>query len=234
MVKKFIFLLVFTAFSSAINGMECRFKLEKSPLWQQLPQELKSIILSYARWHSLPDEVKLHILSYVAESKNLPELIKNLCNVSMSSKELRNLTRNIIAEFAREYIEKHRGDARREFFNAVKKNKRSLVAALIDGGIDVNAKDTKGSPVLMSAVYPGHKEMVQMLLDKGADVNAKDPSDYTPLILAVEKNHKDIAKMLLDAGADVNVKDFYGQTALYKARFRSKEIVEILKAAGAE
>lgn len=57
--------------------------------------------------------------------------------------------------------------------------------ALLDSGIDVNARDRSGRTALHLAATLGQAKLAHYLLARGADVNAKDRIGRTPLMLAV-------------------------------------------------
>ena len=72
-------------------------------------------------------------------------------------------------------------------------------------GIDVNATDSEGTPMLSLAVRNDSLTMVKWLIGKKANVNAiSEDRGYTPLMDAVWKNKIDIVKYLIDMGADAN------------------------------
>jgi ankyrin repeat protein len=107
--------------------------------------------------------------------------------------------------------------------------------ALLDGGVDVNEKDAKGThPLLLACSYKDNDEMVQLLLEKGADPNIFGPNGETPLGMAVRRSFNAV-KMLVEKGADVNAKHEKGETALWWAiKMEEKEVAEYLRENGAK
>jgi len=107
--------------------------------------------------------------------------------------------------------------------------------ALIDGGVDVNTADGKGTyPLMLACSYKDNDEMIELLLTKGADPNIYGPNGETPLGLAAKYSLKAV-KMLVEKGADVNAKHEKGHTALWWAiKMEEKEVIEFLKKNGAK
>ena len=60
--------------------------------------------------------------------------------------------------------------------DAIRKNDRGAVAALIDGGADVNAADASGATPLMYAALLADSDVVGELLKRGAAVDARSGS----------------------------------------------------------
>ncbi len=87
------------------------------------------------------------------------------------------------------------------YSNKSKRARTEFVQALLDKGVDVNAKDNHGFTALIWAAKGGHTEAVQALLDKGADVNARDNTGKTALMIAASRGHKEIVQLLKEAGA---------------------------------
>ena len=132
------------------------------------------------------------------------------------------------------------------------------VAACLQAGADVNARDENGmTPLLLATSFPGGRTpgapasedpaVVRVLLEAGADVNARDNRGNTALINAaggklVETTrggmfglaeNPAIVAALLAAGADVNARSH--TTPLHRAAFAENlESVRMLLEAGAD
>lgn len=72
---------------------------------------------------------------------------------------------------------------------------------LVDGRVNVNAKDKQGWTALMRAVQGDNFKIVKLLLEKGAEVNAKDKNDYSALELAMDWRRTQIVELLKAHGA---------------------------------
>jgi ankyrin repeat protein len=71
-----------------------------------------------------------------------------------------------------------------------------MVAALIEHGADVNAKQEGGFTALHSAAQNGNIGLIRLLLDHRADPQARSQDGKTPRDLAVESKHEEAAKLL--------------------------------------
>ncbi len=148
-------------------------------------------------------------------------------------------------------------DLNEDMLAATRKGDLALVKSLLDQGASVNAKSPYGSTPLFFACDRGHTEIIKLLIDRGADVNVEDTFYHaTALTWAMQKKRAEIVKLLLDKGAkspaivlSSGVQD--GNTEFVKialdkggidkktlsealAGAKKPEIVEMLKAAGAE
>ena len=145
-----------------------------------------------------------------------------------------------------------------DFFAAARKGDVAAVKALLDKGVDVNAKTQYGATALSYACDKGHLEVVKLLVERGADVNVKDTFyGEVPLGWAVPKGHVEIVKLLLEKGAQGRDRALVqaaasGKTEIVKVvlekgglkpesltsamsaatRSKNDEIVELLKKAG--
>jgi hypothetical protein len=94
-----------------------------------------------------------------------------------------------------------------DLIDAAQKGDTAGVNALLNEGVDVNAKDKYGYTALMYASKEGHTETVKALLEKGADVNAKSKKGTTALIVASDKGRTEIVKLLKEAAAAAEKKE---------------------------
>ena len=150
-------------------------------------------------------------------------------------------------------------DLNEEFFAAARRGDAAAVKALLDKGVDVNAKTRYGATALSYACDKGHVEVVKLLIERGADLNSRDTFyGEVPLGWALYRGHAQVVKLLIDKGAagieralasgvqtgNVEIvravveKGGLKQETLNDALMRAssggdKEIVELLKKAGA-
>jgi ankyrin repeat protein len=114
-----------------------------------------------------------------------------------------------------------------------------VVAPLLAGGADPDARATRGQTALMWAVAEQHPDVVEILLEGGADIHARSevwelvmavpPHGYrdynraiphggnTALMFAAQVGDLDSARLLVAAGADVDDSDAWGVSALAMA-----------------
>ena len=119
--------------------------------------------------------------------------------------------------------------------DAAKRNEAAAVRALLDEGLDVNARHPDGSTALLWAVYYDDDDTVGVLLGAGADANAANEYGEAPLSLAASKRNRAIAATLLDAGADPHAVKPSGETVLMAAaRAGSLAVVELLLPRGVD
>jgi ankyrin repeat protein len=71
---------------------------------------------------------------------------------------------------------------------AARENASDAVAALADGGANLDAADPDGETALMIAIINAHYDTAKLLLDKGANPNVADVTGMTPLFAAVDMN----------------------------------------------
>jgi ankyrin repeat protein len=109
-----------------------------------------------------------------------------------------------------------------------------VMKMLMEGGADVNAKNTFDATALMWAA--GDIDKVRLLLSKGADVKAKSKIGRTPLLLAAfHDGASEIVRLMIDHGADVMARDKDGASGLEAAAsVNDSESVRLLLSKGAD
>ena len=113
--------------------------------------------------------------------------------------------------------------------DAAKRNEQSAVRALLEEGLDVDARHADGSTALLWATYYDDADTVGLLLGAGADAAAANAYGESPLSLASRNRNGAIARALLEAGADPHAVKPSGETVLMAAaRAGSADIVNLL------
>lgn len=115
-------------------------------------------------------------------------------------------------------------DLEKQLWQAARKGDAETVKALLEKGVDVNAKFNCGVTALFHAAGRGHVAVVKALLEHGAEVNLKDTCyGDTPLAGAAWRAPAEVVKMLLDA--DATVEDFHLQMSVWRG---DTEIVKLV------
>lgn len=119
-----------------------------------------------------------------------------------------------------------------DFFKAVKDDDAGTVVRLLQRGFDVNSRDEKGQPALLTVFRDGNFKVAEVLLQHPQlEVDAPNAVGETPLMMAALKGHTDWARRLLDKGARLE-KD--GWTPLhYAATGPAVPLVQLLLDRGA-
>ena len=109
-----------------------------------------------------------------------------------------------------------------------------IVKLLIHAGIDLNQQNKAGKTAAMAAAQRNYPEIVDLLLTAGANADIQDGNGQTGLMQACKSGNLKLAQIWLNA-SDIRIRDNANRTALTLAeQFGCKEIVELLKAAGAK
>uniref|UniRef100_A0A0A9Z7P8 Ankyrin-1 n=3 Tax=Lygus hesperus TaxID=30085 RepID=A0A0A9Z7P8_LYGHE len=128
-----------------------------------------------------------------------------------------------------------------EAYEAIARGDMTVVARLIDGGMDFNATDEEGRTYLHYAVSSGKVHLVESLIDHGAKVNVKSKKGNTPLHTAALLGSADICEVLMKRVEVTERLDFIdmktkkgGMTALHIAASKGKlEVAKTLLKNGA-
>lgn len=101
---------------------------------------------------------------------------------------------------------------------AVQNSAFQSIDALLNLGLDINAKSDQGKPAIVHFV---NTEMMKFLIDRGADVNAWHSNGLNLLMNKIAFGDYSLAVMLLEAGALATTLDSDGSTCFHQMLFRS-------------
>lgn len=106
--------------------------------------------------------------------------------------------------------------------------------ALLAAGVDVNAKNRRGSTALLWAI--GDLAKVRLLAEHGANVNVRQADGRSPLLQAASTGDgQETVRYLLEQGADPNIASANGLTPLMAASGRNAiEVMRLLIARDAK
>lgn len=103
------------------------------------------------------------------------------------------------------------------------------ISTLIQGGVDLNARDSQAWTPLHWACFGKRSTAVNLLILHGADLDTKDSVGWTPIYWAALHGEGNIVDSLLKNNANHMVRDVHGWTVLRWAAARNRiEVVGIL------
>lgn len=118
--------------------------------------------------------------------------------------------------------------------DAMARQNAQAVRALVEAGVDVNARRADGTTALHWAAHWDDIETVSLLVKAGAQIDAADDHGVTALSLAAENASIRLVEALLDAGANPNLSQMSGMTPLLDAiDIGNGQMVQTLLAHGA-
>jgi ankyrin repeat protein len=116
-----------------------------------------------------------------------------------------------------------------ELLLAAERGDEKMVRLLLERGVDIDTKDSKGRTALILAAARGDEEIVGLLVDKAANPNVQDEYNWSALQHAVWRGHSAVVGLLLKERADLNVQDEHIWASLYLGAERGdKEAVQLL------
>lgn len=121
-------------------------------------------------------------------------------------------------------------------FDPIEERDDKLVAALVNRGIDLTARNEQGDTALhVAAAKADNVEIATLLLNAGSDVNATGNGGATALHYATRTADKQMVEALLDFKADMTVKDSEERSPLHWAAETGQlDVAELLLLHGAE
>ena len=87
------------------------------------------------------------------------------------------------------------------FHHAAWQGHESIVALLLEKGVEVNTQVKDGRTALHLVAEAGHASVVALLLEKGVEVNTQDKDGLTALHKAALSDHASIVELLIEKGA---------------------------------
>ncbi|MCU1718049.1 ankyrin repeat domain-containing protein [Pseudomonas sp. 5P_3.1_Bac2] len=151
-------------------------------------------------------------------------LLSVLAGPSMATESTQQTAQQEVAQQLRDYL-----------LNAARTGDALIINEFIQAGYDLNTQNEKGYTALILAAYNGQAIAVEQLLKAGANPCTEDVRGNTALMGAIFKGELRIAKRLMQAECSANQANHSGQTpAMYAALFQRKEILEQLRAHGAD
>jgi ankyrin repeat protein len=103
----------------------------------------------------------------------------------------------------------------RAAFSSGSQQALEMTQALVEAGLDPNARDPDASNALISATYRENQALVRFLLaQRGIKLNEFDVDGFTALMWAIKHGSSEIVDLLLQAGASVDAANKRGETAI--------------------
>jgi ankyrin repeat protein len=120
-------------------------------------------------------------------------------------------------------------------FDATERGVAGEVAAILEKGGSVEARNRFGSTALVIAAGGGHLDVVKMLVAADSDIDYANVAGSTALLRATMEGHAKTAKYLIGLGAKVGQVNRKGLSPIAGAAFNGDdEIVELLLARKAD
>lgn len=110
-----------------------------------------------------------------------------------------------------------------ELFQAAEQGDQARVAALLDQGVDINARDKgKRTPILVAAQNK-HYDLVRFFAKRGADIDAQDNKSFNPFIHGCINNDPELVKIMVGLGTDLTRLTRFGGNGLTPAAEKGHE-----------
>lgn len=185
------------------------------------------------------------IPSFITGIKEDQVILKDVLSWHENAKEL---TDTLDENFPAFVAEEKKHEAKRKLFNAgipftpdtfsfhIAKEDMEICEDFLEAGMDINSRDSAGTPMICIAARSGKKDVIEWLVNNGAEIDAisKDRG-YSAVMDAVWKLSPEIVELLIKLGANLNFVSNDGQTALIVATGSSNtKICEMLVKNGAD
>lgn len=193
------------------------------------------------------------ILAYLTgyiHGKGIPSFISGLkkeqvmlSDILIWHENAKELTDSLEENFPSFIAEEKKLEAKKKLFNAgipftpdtfsihIAQENMDICEDFLEAGMDINCRDSAGTPMLCIAARSGKKEAIEWLVQNGAEINAisKDRG-YSAVMDAVWKMNAEIVELLIKLGANLNFVSNDGQTALIVATGSSNSKICVMLA----
>lgn len=120
-------------------------------------------------------------------------------------------------------------------FLAVERNHAAVVQYLLDAGVDVDSKDSRGQSSLHRVARRESEVLMRLLLRNGAEVDCKNDEGRTPWSANLRGLNKRLLNILLKTGANPNTKGHQGVSELYDGATNGEiELVTLMLESGTD
>lgn len=120
-------------------------------------------------------------------------------------------------------------------FLAVERNHAAVVQYLLDAGVDVDSKDSKGQSSLHRATRRESEDLMRLLLRNGAQVDCKNDEGRTPWSANLRSLNRRLLDLLVETGANPNTKGHQGVSELYDGATNGEiELVTLMLESGTD
>lgn len=185
---------------------------------------------------------------HVAINKNNLEIVKFLvengidietknCFMETALEMAINDKKTVVVEFLEDVklgqkkFKEEKNMSEQELFKVIRINDIETVKELIEGGVNVNARDIDNNPALIKAMSCNNLEMIELLVQNKANIEIVDDYGMTLLHIACKYGaNLKIIKYLVEAGVSVYATNYMNETPLDIAkRCERLEIIQYLE-----
>jgi ankyrin repeat protein len=208
--------------------------LEQEQIERAIAESMKDFTLSEkSALQELPQELKLLILHNLSSSKGFLQTMKDITKMALVHPDWMPLVSD--PTLLKMLVEDHKAKDAKKFYDDFKEAAEIGALPVINAILkfDPNLPKQKLSFALARAIEPKQtsKAILDRLISAGADLDYQSAS-YNPLAVAVAADKPDIVKYLLEKGSKVNLQLHKGTTAA--VGISSVPVLNLLVDAGAD
>jgi rabankyrin-5 len=198
---------------------------------------------------NLDDETSLHIAAKKNYAKLVEELLKNGASPNLQCEQDRGKSalhyaieydsKNVIEIFVRKNDESCKIDFNLSTTDnvtplnmALELQRHELVPQLIEGGSNVNAKNSNGLTLLHLAILNKSSETAVFLIKNGAYIEELTPENESPLLLAIQEECPEVVEILCSNGASLSSTGYGKSPLLVALKNKQENIANVLVSHG--